>query len=259
MQDLAGRVALVTGAGRGIGRAVALALAAAGADVAAAARTAQQVEETAGTVRAVGRRSLALVCDVTKRAQVESAVAQVARELGPPLILVNNAGTGLSARLEETSDEMWDGMIRTNATGAFYFARAVMPFMRQAGWGRMINVASTAAREGKPYTAAYAASKHALLGLTRAAAAEVAAHGITVNAICPGYADTELTAASIRNIVARTGRTPDEALKALEGFSPQRRLITAEEVASLALFLCSEEARGINGQGLVVDGGGVQG
>ena len=259
MSDLTGRVALVTGAGRGIGRAVALALAADGADVAVVARTSAQVEETARAARAGGRRSLAVVCDVTDRAQVESTVAQVATELGPPLILVNNAGTAVSARLEETSDEMWDGMLRINATGAFYFTRAVLPFMRKAGWGRMITVASTAAKEGAAYTSAYTASKHALLGLTRAVAAEVAAQGITVNAICPGYADTQLTEVSIRNIVNRTGRTPDEARKALEGFSPQKRLITAEEIASLAVFLCSEEARGINGQGLVIDGGGVQG
>ncbi len=258
MGGLAGKVALVTGAGRGIGRAVALTLAAAGADVAAAARTAHQAEGTAAAVEAGARRGLAVVCDVTDRAQVESMVARVRRELGPPLILVNNAGVAASAKLLETSDEMWERLMRVNVTGAFYCSRAVLPLMLEAGWGRMINVASVAAKEGAPYIAAYTASKHALLGLTRAVAAEVATQGITVNAICPGYVDTELTAGSIRTISARTGRTPEAARQALERFSPQGRLMTPEEVAGLALFLCSEEARGINGQGIVVDGGGLQ-
>jgi NAD(P)-dependent dehydrogenase (short-subunit alcohol dehydrogenase family) len=130
--------------------------------------------------------------------------------------------------------------------------------MRQARWGRVVNIASVASKAGAPYLAAYTASKHALLGLTRAVAAEVAAQGITVNAVCPGYVDTAMTDASTTNIAAKTGRSEQDARKVLEGFSPQGRLMTVAEVAALASFLCSEAARGINGQGLVLDGGALQ-
>jgi len=258
MGDLAGRIALVTGGGRGIGRAVALALAGEGADVAVAARSANELEETVSSIRAAGRRGEAIVCDVTERPSVDAMLTRVRTALGDPLILVNNAGVAASAKLTDTTDEMWDRMLRVNATGAFYCTRAVLPLMLQAKWGRVINVASIAAKMGAPYIAAYAASKHALLGLTRAVAAEFAARGITVNAVCPGYVDTEMTDASSANIASRTGRSEQDARKILEGFSPQGRLMTAAEVATLATFLCSDAARGVNGQGLVLDGGAVQ-
>ena len=258
MADLNGRVALVTGGGRGIGRATAMALAAAGADVAVAARSKGELEETVAAVRGSGRRAEAFVCDVTQRAQVDATVAAVREALGDPLILVNSAGIAAGAKLADTTDELWDRILRVNATGAFYCTRAVMPLMLQAGWGRVINMASVAARAAAAYIVAYAASKHALLGLTRAVAAEVATRGVTVNAICPGYVDTEMTEQSIRNINARTGRSPEQARTVLEGFSPQGRLMTADEVAGLAAFLCSDAARGITGQGIVLDGGAVQ-
>jgi NAD(P)-dependent dehydrogenase (short-subunit alcohol dehydrogenase family) len=258
MSDLTGRVALVTGGSRGIGRATALALAAGGADVAVAARSRGELEETAAAVRRVGRRGEAFVCDVSLRGDVEKTLDQVRTSLGDPLILVNNAGIAAGAKLADTTDELWERTLRVNATAAFYWTRAVMPLMLQAGWGRVINIASIAAKAAAPYMVAYAASKHALLGLTRAVASEVASRGVTVNAICPGYVDTPMTQGSIENIHARTGRSPEQAKKILEGFSPQGRLMTAEEVAGIAAFLCTEEARGINGQGIVVDGGGVQ-
>ena len=258
MSELTSRVALVTGGGRGIGRAVALSLASAGADVAISGRKADVLEETVGAIRAIGRRAAAVVCDVSERGQVDALVAQVKQDLGNPLILVNNAGIAGSAKLSDTSDDMWEAMLRINATGAFYCMRAVVPMMVDAKWGRVINVASIAARTGSAYIAAYAASKHALLGLTRAVAAEVAARGVTVNAVCPGYVDTEMTDRSAAFISHRTGRDEADARKILEGFSPQKRLMTAEEVASLATYLCSEAARGINGQGIVIDGGAVQ-
>src|SRR6266581_631265 len=163
-----------------------------------------------------------------------------------------------SAKLTDTTDEMWDRMLRVNASGAFYCTRAVLPMMLAAKWGRIVNMASVAGRAGAPYIAAYTASKHALLGLTRAVAAEVASRGITVNAVCPGYVDTEMTDASAANIVKRTGRTDEDARKILEGFSPQRRLMTTPEVAAMTTYLCSEVARGINGQGIVIDGGALQ-
>jgi NAD(P)-dependent dehydrogenase (short-subunit alcohol dehydrogenase family) len=258
MAELTGRIALVTGGGRGIGREAALALASAGADVAVAARSANELADTVTAIRAAGRRGEAIVCDVTDRAQVEAMIAQVKGALGEPLILVNNAGIAGSAKLTDTTDEMWDGMLRVNATGAFYCTRAVLPMMLQAKWGRIVNVASIAAKAGAPYIAAYAASKHALLGLTRAVAAEVATRGITVNAVCPGYVDTGMTDASTANISARTGRSEQDARKILEGFSPQGRLMTALEVAALITFLCSQAARGITGQGIVLDGGALQ-
>ena len=258
MAELTGRIALVTGGGRGIGRAVALSLASAGADVAVTARTSAELEDTVAAIRATGRRGEAIVCDVAERPQVDAMVARVKAALGDPLILVNNAGIAASAKLTDTTDEMWDRMLRVNASGAFYCTRAVLPMMLQAKWGRIVNMASIAARVGAPYIAAYSASKHALLGLTRGVAAEVASRGITVNAVCPGYVDTEMTDASAANIVKRTGRTEQDARKILEGFSPQARLMTADEVAAMATYLCSERARGITGQGIVIDGGALQ-
>jgi len=256
--ELSGRSALVTGAGRGIGRAIALSLASAGADVAVTARSSKELDETAAAIRALGRRAEAIVCDVSERIQVDAMIARVRTALGDPLILVNNAGIAASAKLTDTTDEMWDRMLRVNASGAFYCTRAVLPLMLAANWGRIVNMASVAARAGAPYIAAYTASKHALLGLTRAVAAEVAGRGITVNAVCPGYVDTEMTDASAANIVKRTGRTDEDARKILEGFSPQGRLMTTPEVAAMTTYLCSEVARGINGQGIVIDGGALQ-
>ena len=258
MPELTGRSALVTGAGRGIGRAIALSLASAGADVAVTARSSKEMDETAAAIRALGRRAEAIVCDVCERIQVDAMIARVRTALGDPLILVNNAGIAASAKLTDTTDEMWDRMLRVNASGAFYCTRAVLPLMLAAKWGRIVNMASVAARAGAPYIAAYTASKHALLGLTRAVAAEVAGRGITVNAVCPGYVDTEMTDASAANIVKRTGRTDEDARKILEGFSPQGRLMTTPEVAAMTTYLCSEVARGINGQGIVIDGGALQ-
>lgn len=258
MAELTGRVALITGGGRGIGRAVALSLAAAGADVAVAARSAAELDATVAAIHAVGRRGEAIVCDVAERSQVDALVARVKSTLGEPLILVNNAGIAASAKLADTTDEMWDRMLRVNATSAFYCTRAVLPMMLAAKWGRVVNMASIAAKAGAPYIAAYTASKHALLGLTRAVAAEVAGRGVTANAVCPGYVDTEMTDASAANISRRTGRSEQEARKILEGFSPQGRLMTAAEVAALTTYLCSEAARGVNGQGIVLDGGALQ-
>jgi NAD(P)-dependent dehydrogenase (short-subunit alcohol dehydrogenase family) len=255
---LGDRVALVTGGGRGIGRAIALAFAREGAHVAVTARTQAELDAVAAEVRGLGRKALAVSCDVGQRAQVDEAVRQVVDGLGPVQILVNNAGIAVSAKLLDTDDALWERHLRVNLTGAFLVTRAVLPGMLAARWGRVINVASTAARQGYPYITAYTASKHGLLGLTRALAQEVVAAGVTVNAICPGFVATELTWASARNIQERTGRAFDEAVQSLTALSPQKRLIEPEEVATLAVLLASDEARGVTAQAWNVDGGLVQ-
>jgi NAD(P)-dependent dehydrogenase (short-subunit alcohol dehydrogenase family) len=249
--------ALVTGGGRGIGRAVALALARHGADVAVAARNEAEIEAVAAEVGACGRRALPIVCDVGQRADVERMVETAEAELGAIGIAVNSAGIAASAKFVDTDDASWDDHLRVNLTGTFLVCRALVPGMIARRTGRIINIASTAGKVGFMYVAAYCASKHGVVGLTRALALEVARYGVTVNAICPGFVDTDLTIRSVDNIVRRTGMTPDEAVRSLAATSPQNRLIQAAEVAALAAMLAGEDARGINGQAINLDGGGV--
>jgi NAD(P)-dependent dehydrogenase (short-subunit alcohol dehydrogenase family) len=254
---LESRIALITGGGRGIGRAIALAFAREGARVVLAARTAQQVDETAAEIGNEGK-ALPVVCDVSDVASVQLMFASISVKFGRgPDIVVNNAGIAESAPLGKTDDDLWQRHLAINLSGTFYCTRAAVPAMLARGWGRVINIASIAGKTGAPYIAAYSASKHGVLGLTRSIALEVAAKGITVNAICPGYVDTEMTTRSIENVTAKTGRSADQALELIKKMSPQNRLITVEEVASLALLLASEEGRGINGQAINIDGGSV--
>lgn len=243
------KLALITGGGRGIGRAIALLFAQHGARIAVAARTREQVESVATEI---GPPAIALTCDVSNAESVKEMFADV-----KPDILVNNAGVAESAAFGNTSDELWHRHLAINLTGTFYCTRAALPAMLERGWGRIINIASIAAKTGAPYIAAYAASKHGVLGLTRSVAMEVATSGVTVNAICPGYVDTEMVERGVERITQRTGRSADEALDMLKRMSPQNRLVTADEVASLALLLASEDGRGINGQGINIDGGTV--
>jgi NAD(P)-dependent dehydrogenase (short-subunit alcohol dehydrogenase family) len=249
------KLALITGGGRGIGRAIALLFAQHGARIAVAARTREQVERVA---QEIGPQTLALVCDVANPASVTEMFVELRKRDGRDAdVLVNNAGIAESAPFVNTSDELWHRHLAINLSGTFYCTRAALPAMLENGWGRIINIASIAAKTGAPYIAAYAASKHGVLGLTRSVALEVATSGVTVNAICPGYVDTEMVERGVDRITQRTGRTAEEALDMLKRMSPQNRLVTAEEVASLALLLASEDGRGITGQGINIDGGTV--
>jgi 3-hydroxybutyrate dehydrogenase len=257
MLPMSGRRALVTGGGRGIGRAVALDLARAGVAVAAAARTRPEVESLAAEVQAGGGRAVAMTMDVTDPESVRAGFASAREALGGIDILVSGAGIAPSAPLVRTPDAVWRQVIETNLSGVFYCLREALPEMTARGWGRVVNLASIAGKTGYPYIAAYSASKHGVLGLTKCAALEVATTGVTVNAVCPGYVDTPMLEAGVARIVEKTGLTAEEARRRLADMSPQKRLYTVEEVSALVLFLCGETASGINGQALSIDGGTV--
>jgi NAD(P)-dependent dehydrogenase (short-subunit alcohol dehydrogenase family) len=240
------RVVVVTGGGKGIGRAVVERFAAGGERVVAVGRDREALEATAAPETDV--------CDVTDEEQVTALFAR----LGPVDVLVNNAGAATSARLERITLEEWRAMLDVNATGAFLCSRAVLGGMIARGSGRIVTVASTAARVGARYAAAYTASKHAAVGLMRAVAAEVAGTGVTANAVCPAYVRTEMTSRSVARIVEATGRSEEEAEAALVASSPLGRLLEPSEVAFAVAFLAAPEAGAINGQALVLDGGGIQ-
>jgi 3-hydroxybutyrate dehydrogenase len=249
------RTALVTGGGRGVGAAVASRLAADGAAVLVAARTAAQVEALADRLRAQGCVAYAETCDVTDPGSIERLAARARETLGRVDILVNNAGAALAAAVHKTTLEDWNRLLAVNVTSAFLCLKAMLPGMLERRWGRVVNIASTAGLRGDRYIAAYAASKHALIGLTASAAAEAAAHNVTVNAVCPGYVATDMTRDSIARIVRATGRSEQQALEAILQTSPQRRLIEADEVAAAVAYLCSDAAAGVNGATLIIDGG----
>ncbi|MGH9753041.1 MAG: SDR family NAD(P)-dependent oxidoreductase [Blastocatellia bacterium] len=257
MNTLNGKIALVTGGGRGIGQACAIALAEAGADVVVCSRSADEINAVAEKIRAMGRRTLAVVCDVTDADQVGQMAEDVESQFGAVEILVNNAGLGRSHRFVDHPDEFWDQMLAINLTSVYRVTKAFVTKMIEMRRGRIINIASVASKVGGKYVAAYTAAKHGVLGLTRALAVELVGYNITVNAVCPGYVDTPMTDGNVANIATRTGMSEVEARKALEKLSPQNRMIEPEEVAGVVAMLASDIAQGINGQAINIDGGAV--
>ncbi|MBI2392466.1 MAG: SDR family oxidoreductase [Deltaproteobacteria bacterium] len=254
MNPLSGRVALVTGGSRGIGAAIARRLSSMGLRVAIVGRSRAQLEAVASEIGAVP-----ILSNVAERGSAEAILAGVKSTLGEVDVLVPNAGVDASFKLSDTTDEVWDQVMATNVGSVFALCRAAIPGMIARGRGRVVVIASTAGLAGYPYTAAYCASKHAAVGLVRAIAAEIARSQVTINAICPGFVDTEMAARSVDRIADKTGVGRDGAKAALERMSPQGRLIKAEEVAHAVAALLPDEARGIHGQAVVVNGGGTFG
>ena len=249
---LTGRTALVTGGGRGIGRAIAERLSREGARVVVAGRTHPEVDRAAAELGGVG-----IVMDVADRASLAAGLATLSEKVGHVEILVNNAGAAESAPLERTTDELWDRMMAVNATATFALCRALIPAMVARRWGRVINVASNAGLTGYPYSAAYCAAKHAVVGLTRAIALEVARSPVTVNAVCPGWVETRMVDEAVDRIVKKTGRSEDDARRSLAAMSPQQRMVQPDEVAHVVAMLCSDGARSVHGQAIAIDGGQV--
>ena len=252
--DLSGSHALVTGGGTGIGRAVALALDGCGASVTVLGRREEPLRETAAMFVSGGGW---VTADVTDEASIAAAVADANAARGAIAILVNNAGAGDSAPFRKTSRASWDRMVALNQTSVFSVTQAVLPQILEQPWGRVINLASTAGLKGYAYVSAYVASKHAVVGLTRALALELAKTAVTVNAVCPGYTETPLLDGAVEGIVRKTGRTSEEARAEIAKTNPQGRLIEVDEVAETVMWLCSAGARSVTGQAIAVAGGEV--
>jgi len=245
--------AVVTGGGTGIGAAIAAALATAGVRVTLMGRRLEPLETTAATLK----DAQSVCCDVTDSGNVADAFKQAQARSGSIDILINNAGTADTAPFHKTNIQHWRRMMAVNLDGVFNCTLTVYDEMRKCGWGRIVNVASTAATKGYAYVSAYCAAKHGVLGLTRALALEAARTGVTVNAVCPGYTDTDIVREAVENIAEKTGRSEGEALAELTRHNPQGRLVKPSEVADAVIWLCRPESASITGQAIVVAGGEV--
>ena len=255
---LGGQHALVTGATRGIGAAIAETLGRLGAILTLTGRDRPLLDERAAEIAAAcGVKVHTETADVTDEEAIAAALRASVAANGPVTILVNNAGTGKSAPFHKMDRALWDQMIGVNLTGTFVCTRAVLPAMLDAGYGRIVNVASTAGLKGYAYVSAYSAAKHGVIGLTRSLALEVATRGITVNAVCPGYTETDLVRETVANIAAKTGRSEDEARAELAATNPQGRLVQPWEVAEAVAWLVLPGSASITGQSIPVAGGEV--
>ena len=250
--------AVVTGGGRGIGAAIAEALANLGASISLIGRNAEVLQATAKRIiKEHGVRVATASADVADEAAVQKAVATVTGVLGAPTILVNNAGVAVSAPFLKSDAAFWRKVLDIDLMGAVYCTQAVLPAMLESKWGRVINIASTAGVRGSAYITTYCAAKHGMIGLTRALAMETARTGVTINAVCPGYTDTDMTEQSIANITKKTGRSREEAIASLVAHNPQGRLIQPAEVADAVAWLCNDNAGSVTGQSIVIAGGEV--
>ena len=260
-QPLQGRHALVTGAARGIGAAIARALAAEGATLTLLGRSVASLQTLADELNASkaapGQAHGIALADVADAEQVADAFAQARTQRGPITILVNNAGQAESAPFAKTSLDLWQRMLAVNLTGTFVCAQAALPDMLAARQGSIVNIASTAAQRGYAYVCAYVAAKHGVLGLTRSLALELATKGITVNAVCPGYTDTDILRDSVAKVVAKTGRSEAQALAEFTAGNPQARVVQPQEVADAVRWLCGDGASAVTGQAISVSGGEV--
>jgi NAD(P)-dependent dehydrogenase (short-subunit alcohol dehydrogenase family) len=252
---LEGRTALVVGASRGIGAEISRAFAREGAAVGVSARSADALKELASELSGDGAVVEPIAADASDGAAIDAAVAQCEAALGPVDILAYAAGVGITGRFEDIAIEDWRRLYEVNVLGAVGFAKRVIPGMRERGWGRIINVASTAGKYGSMNQSPYNATKHAVLGLTRCLALETAADGITVNALCPGFVDTDMLRDLLSEAAASAGVVPDELLNGLLARVPIGRLLEPSEVAELATYVASPEASGMTGQGLTLAGG----
>lgn len=257
MAELQGKHAVVTGAGGGIGAAIVAELARLGAGLTLLGRSVAPLERVAGSLGLDDPQARVgwATADVTDSAAVAAAFDQARARFGGIDILVCCAGQAVSEAFHRTTAELWSGALRVNLDGAFHCIQAALPDMLERRWGRIVNIASTAGLKGYAYVAAYCAAKHGLVGLTRALAVELAAKGVTVNAVCPGYTDTALVREALANIRAKTGRSEPEALAELVALNPQGRLVAPEEVAQTVAWLCGPNSASINGQSIPVAGG----